>query len=160
MRAAKREALEIWIGTAVAAIMVVVVALVFSPLRIDDDTYRLTARFNRADGLSPGSMVQAAGIPVGKIDRLDLDQNYRAVAVLRIDRGVALDAESTAAIVTDGLFGDKFVQLDIGGSDTMLGDGDEIAFTEDSLILDDLLELIVSRAKSNRPAGATPETTQ
>ncbi len=89
-------------------------------------------------------------MPVGQIEELRLDENFRAVAVLRIDKGVELDTEATASIVTDGLFGQKFIQLDIGGNDAVIGNGQEIAFTEDSLVLEDLLELIISRAKQAR----------
>jgi phospholipid/cholesterol/gamma-HCH transport system substrate-binding protein len=150
MNAAKREIFETWIGAAIIAGLVAVVLLVFGPTRFGDGTYSVTARFSRADGLSVGSIVQAAGVPVGKIEELRLDENFRAIAVLRIDDSVELDSDATAAILTDGLFGQKFIQLDIGGGDTVIGDGQEIAYTEDSLVLDDLLELIISRAKQAR----------
>jgi phospholipid/cholesterol/gamma-HCH transport system substrate-binding protein len=95
-------------------------------------------------------MVRAAGVPVGQIEELRLDEDFRAIVVLRIDDGVVLDTDATASIVTDGLFGQKFIQLDIGGSDELIGEGQEITFTEDSLVLEDLLELIISRAKQVR----------
>lgn len=160
MNAAKRELFEIWIGAAISVGLVVIVLLVFGPTRFSDDSYAITARFNRADGLNVGGLVRAAGVPVGEIKELRLDKNFRAVTVLRIDNGVILDAEATASIVTDGLFGQKFIQLDIGGSDTVIGDGKEITFTEDSLVLDDLLGLIISRAKQARKGagGAATES--
>ncbi|MBT5945549.1 MAG: hypothetical protein HOG93_13115, partial [Rhodospirillaceae bacterium] len=58
------------------------------------------------------------------------------------------------AIVTDGIFGGKLVRVDIGGADRIIGDGGRISYTEDAVVLDDLLGLIVSRAKSAREAGA------
>ena len=122
-----------------------------APSGFSDGNYSITARFSRADGLSTGGMVRAAGVPVGQIEELRLDENFRAVVVLRIDDGVVLDSEATASIVTDGLFGQKFIQLDIGGSDAVIGEGEEIIFTEDSLVLEDLLELIISRAKTVAP---------
>lgn len=153
MNAAKRELLEIWTGAAIIAAIVVIVVLTFGPNRFGDGTYDITARFNRADGLAPGSLVQAAGVPVGTIKELRLDKDFRALAVLEIDRAVELDSDATAAIVTDGLFGQKFIQLDIGGGEQLLGDGQEIAYTEDSLVLDDLLDLIISRARQARSGG-------
>ncbi len=150
MNAAKREIFEIWVGAAITAVLVVVVVFVFGPSRFDDGSYSVKARFARADGLAVGGMVQAAGVPVGKIKELSLDENFRAIAVLQIDDGVVLDTDAIASIVTDGLFGDKFIQVDIGGGDITLGDGQEIAFTEDSLVLEDLLELIISQARQAR----------
>jgi phospholipid/cholesterol/gamma-HCH transport system substrate-binding protein len=160
MNAAKREIFETWIGAAIIAVLVVVVVLVFGPARFSDGSYEVTARFSRADGLAAGGIVQAAGVPVGEIKELRLDENFRAVAVLLIDDGVELDSDATASIVTDGLFGAKFIQLDVGAGDAIIGDGQEIAFTEDSLVLDDLLQLIISRAKQARSGtgGAATES--
>lgn len=150
MNAAKREIYETWVGAVITAALILIVVLVFGPNRFDDGSYSVTARFTRADGLTVGSQVQAAGVPVGTVKELRLDKNFRAVAVLQIDDGVVLDTDATASIATDGMFGGKFVQLDIGGGDVTIGDGQEIAFTEDSLVLEDLLELIISQAKKAR----------
>lgn len=150
MNAAKREIYEIWIGAGIVTVLVLIVVLVFGSNGLSDGSYQISARFSRADGLSTGGMVRAAGVPVGQIEELNLDEDFRAIVVLRIDDGVVLDTEATASIVTDGLFGQKFIQLDIGGSDEVIGEGQEIVFTEDSLVLEDLLELIISRAKQVR----------
>ena len=150
MNAAKRELYEIWIGAAIATGLVVVVLLVFGPTRFADGSYGVNARFNRADGLAVGGIVRAAGVPVGQIEEIRLDDNLRALVTLRIEDRVVLDSDASASIVTDGLFGSKFVQLDVGAGETNIGEGQEIAFTEDSLVLDDLLALIISRAKQAR----------
>jgi phospholipid/cholesterol/gamma-HCH transport system substrate-binding protein len=150
MNAAKREIYEIWIGAGIVTVLVLIVVLVFGANGLSDGSYQISARFSRADGLSTGGMVRAAGVPVGQIEELHLGEDFRALVVLRIDDGVVLDTEATASIVTDGLFGQKFIQLDIGGSDEVIGEGQEITFTEDSLVLEDLLELIISRAKQVR----------
>jgi phospholipid/cholesterol/gamma-HCH transport system substrate-binding protein len=162
MNAAKRELFETSIGVAIIAGLVVVIMLVFGSARFSDGSYEVTARFSRADGLSTGGIVRAAGVPVGKIKELRLDENFRAISVLRIDDNVELDNDATAAIVTDGLFGQKIIQLDIGGGEFVIGDGQEIFHTEDSLILDDLLELIISRAKQARSGtgGVATESKQ
>ena len=110
MNATKREILETWIGAAIAASLVLIVVLVFGPSRFDDGNYEVSARFGRADGLAAGSTVRAAGVPVGEIKELRLDENFRAIAVLRIEDGVVLDTDATASIVTDGLFGKKFIR--------------------------------------------------
>ena len=158
MNAAKREIFEIWIGAAIVTVLVLFMVLVFGPSVFSDGSYSINARFSRADGLSAGGMVRAAGVPVGQIEELRLDENFRALVVLRIEDGVVLDSEATASIVTDGLFGQKFIQLDIGGSDAVIGEGQEIAFTEESVVLEDLLELIISRAKQVRRKASDAAT--
>ncbi len=161
MNAAKREKFEIWIGAVIAVALIVLVSLIFSPARLGAGSYEITARFSRADGIRTGSVVRAAGVEVGQIQELELDKDFRAVAVLRINSRVVLDSDATASIVTDGLFGAKFVQLDVGAGDGIIGNGQEIAFTQDSLVLDDLLELIISRARqARRSAGGGAKETE
>jgi len=157
MNAAKREIFEAWIGVAIITALVAIVILVFARSGFSDGSYEITARFNRADGISTGSIVRFAGVPVGQVEELRLDENFRAIAVLRIDDVVELDTDATASIETDGLFGQKFIQLDIGGGDP-LGEGQEITFTEDSLVLEDLLALIISRAKQVRKCASCAAT--
>ncbi|MBO22113.1 MAG: hypothetical protein CMM26_07070 [Rhodospirillaceae bacterium] len=148
-KSSQREIRNVLTGLAVTAGVFVLLALVFGPARVSGSrTIDLSAVFGRTDGLRVGSPVHAAGIQVGEVAALDLTDRFRVHAVLRIDSTIQLDTDASAAIVTDGIFGSKLVRLDIGGGDQMIGDGGRIAFTEDAIVLDDLLELIISRAKA------------
>ena len=158
MNAAKRAIFEPWIGAGIITGLVVIVLLIFAPGGFAKDSYEITARFNRADGIKVGDTVWAAGVPVGRIEELRLDENFRVVVLLRIDNDVVLDTDATASIITDGLFGEKFIQLDIGGGDAVIGAGKEISYTESSLVLEDLLELIISRAKQVRRRASDTAT--
>ena len=79
-----------------------------------------------------------------------LDTEQRAVVVLRIDDSIELDLDATALVVTDGLFGPKFVRIDIGGADEFIAPGGEIAFTEEAVIVEDLLQLIIERSRARQ----------
>tara|TARA_Y100000814_G_C12338606_1_gene403654 strand:- start:1088 stop:1423 length:336 start_codon:yes stop_codon:yes gene_type:complete len=98
------------------------------------------------DGISVGSEVKIAGIPVGIVKDLYLDKDLRAVISITVENNIILDSESVASITTPGLFGKKYIQLDIGSGNT-LKPGQEIIYTEDSLILADLLKIIGSKSK-------------
>ena len=142
----QRELRDVVVGFGVVIAIVAVVAGVFGPTWTSgDETIDVRAVFGRTDGLLVGNPVHAAGVKVGEVAGLDLVEQFRVQATLRIDASVELDADATAAIVTDGIFGGKLVRVDIGG---------RISYTEDAVVLDDLLGLIVSRAKSAREAGA------
>jgi phospholipid/cholesterol/gamma-HCH transport system substrate-binding protein len=119
--------------------------------------YRLFANFNRIDGLRIGDGVFVSGIRIGVVDRVALDEAYRAQVTLRIDSNVLLPTDTAVAIHTDGLFGSKFVNLLPGGEDKNFQGGDWISYTQDALIVSDLLDLIISQGKSVRRSGATPE---
>ncbi len=125
-------------------------SLVFSPAGSVVGTIDITARFNRADGVRVGTLVRAAGVDVGQVEELDLDEDFRAVTVLRINSDIVLDSDASAAIVSDSLFGGKFIRLDVGAGDGEIGNGQEIVFTQDAVVLDDLLELIISQARQAR----------
>ena len=108
------------------------------------------AKFNKVDGLSEGAEVRMGGVAIGKVQSLVLDQRYRAVVGLRIDNPVGLPKDSSASIHTDGLFGSKFVVLEPGAEEAVLKNGDEIIYTQDALVVSDLMELIISEGKSKR----------
>ncbi len=112
--------------------------------------YVVIATFNRIDGLLVGAPVHLAGIQVGTMVGQFLDVHYRAVTTLKIDSDVKLPMDTSVAIHTDGLFGAKYVVLEPGGDEEFLGDGDEINFTQDAMIVAELLELIIAQGKANR----------
>jgi phospholipid/cholesterol/gamma-HCH transport system substrate-binding protein len=118
--------------------------------------YTIYATFNRIDGLDVGTEVRLSGIPIGTVEELTLTSNFRARVTMRLHQGVELPADTSAAIHTDGLFGSKFVTLDPGGDEVALKNGDTITFTQDAVVVSDLLDLIIAEGKSRRAEAVTP----
>jgi phospholipid/cholesterol/gamma-HCH transport system substrate-binding protein len=116
------------------------------------DDYQVTATFNQVDGLFVGDDVQLGGIRLGVVESMTLDANYRAGVVMRLDGAIKLPLDTSAAIHTDGLFGSKYVVLEPGGEEEILQNGDQITFTQDAVIVSELLELIIGqgRARQNK----------
>ena len=139
------EYYEIAVGLGVSVFLIIIISFVFMTKEDKNNTAIVVAKFNNVDGLKVGDHVRAAGISVGKITKISIDEDFKVITVLRIIDTLLLDEDTTASIVTDGLFGEKSIQLSIGGSEKLITNGGEINFTEDSLILDDLLELIVNQ---------------
>jgi phospholipid/cholesterol/gamma-HCH transport system substrate-binding protein len=105
-----------------------------------NETYPVSARFTSISGLKEGSVVELAGVNVGKVSRIELDPgDYEAIVHLDVDKSVKLQDDSIASIRTAGIIGDKFVKLTPGGSDIILGPGDEIEETESSISLEELV---------------------
>ena len=108
------------------------------------DTYTLYARFESATGLRAGADVEIAGVPVGKVDAIRLDQeNYLAEVKLTIKNDVELGDDVIASIKTSGLIGDKYIKLSPGGSPDILESGGEITDTESAVDIEELISKYV-----------------
>lgn len=150
MLMAKRRT-EILIGAAALLAGAAVIAALYADGRGDRaEGYPVSARFQRADGIAVGSDVRLAGIPVGRVTAQRLDENYRAVLTFTVTPALELSSDTAAVIQTDGLLGAKFISLEPGGDERPIPPGGEIAYTQDSVVIEDLLETIISEAKSRR----------
>jgi phospholipid/cholesterol/gamma-HCH transport system substrate-binding protein len=76
---------------------------------------------------------------VGRVDKVELDDRYAAVATLRVRKDVALPVDTMAAIRSSGLIGEKFVSLSPGADELMLEPGALITDTESAVDLESLI---------------------
>lgn len=148
---------EVMVGGVVFAAFALVVLFSYAArdvaARATETGYVLTATFNRIDGLAEGSAVRLGGVEVGTVKALRLDEHFRAVVVLRMDEGVGLPADTSIAVHTDGLFGTKYLELEPGGDPTELANGDAILYTQDALLVGDLLDLIIAQGRARLSAA-------
>ena len=102
--------------------------------------YAVTADFSNITGIGIGSDVRVGGVKVGVVEQVVLDpKTYQAVATMRVDEDVKLPKDSSAAIQSSGLLGDKFVTLQPGAEESSLKDGDRIHLTQSSVSLEELI---------------------
>jgi phospholipid/cholesterol/gamma-HCH transport system substrate-binding protein len=90
----------------------------------------LSAEFAEIGGLKERAPVVVSGVRVGRVKRIELTPDLRAVVTLDVDARYKLPTDSSAAIRTEGLLGQQFVALEPGAEDALLKSGDKIAFTE------------------------------
>lgn len=104
-------------------------------------TYAIYAKFENIGGLVVRSKVTIAGVTVGQVSAITLDnETFMAVIKMDIDSNVTdLSADSTAAILTEGLLGGKYIGISIGADDRMLEDGDLIRDTQSAVVLEELI---------------------
>ncbi|MEZ0576436.1 outer membrane lipid asymmetry maintenance protein MlaD [Halodesulfovibrio aestuarii] len=108
------------------------------------NTYTVYAKFESAAGLRAGAGVEIAGVPVGKVAGVSLDQeDYLATVALAIQNNVKLSDDIIASIKTSGLIGDKYIKLTPGGSPDLLEDGSEITDTESAVDIEELISKYV-----------------
>ena len=155
------ETKSIIVGGVVVLIAVLTFAFVSSRHNLESGPgvgkYRVNAMFNRVDGLHEGDEVRLGGIKIGTVSTQALDNNYRAIIGMDVDAGIKLPMDTSAAIHTDSLFGSKFVVLEPGGDEELLASGDTITFTQDSMIVSDLLDQIIAEGERTARESAAAQ---
>ena len=69
---------------------------------------------------------------------------------LEIKDTIQIPDDSSAAIVSSGIMGNKYIEIDVGGSEDMLNEGDEFSYTQDAMVIEELVDRIISLGKANR----------
>lgn len=110
----------------------------------NDQGYTVYASFNSVSGLRTGAEVEIAGVRVGRVKSIRLDDRQpRAIVELQINKGVQLTDDVIASVKTSGLIGDKYINLAPGGAGAELGQGDEITDTESAVDIEELISKYV-----------------
>ncbi len=104
---------------------------------------QLIVTFDQVGGLKPRSRVVVGGVKVGQISEISMDENLRARVVLDIDERLELPTDTSAAILTSGVLGNQYFELEPGAEEAILKSGDEIEFTQSALILERMISRLV-----------------
>ncbi len=101
--------------------------------------YTLDAAFNNVSGLKKGAEVQISGVSVGSVRSIRLDEDNMALVQMQLNQGVQLPVDSMASIKTQGIIGDKYIQITLGGDTEMYKPGDTVADTESTVDIESLI---------------------
>ena len=105
-----------------------------------DNGYPLIARFTSVSGLRVGSEVYMLGIEVGRVEKLVMEQeSQKAVVKISMREGVKVYDDAIAAIKTEGLIGDKYLDINPGGAGELLKAGGTITETVPPLEIGDII---------------------
>ncbi len=113
-------------------------------------TYNVYADFGRTDGLNVGDAVRLSGVEIGRVVAAKLGENFNSRLTLEISSKYNIPEDSSASIVSFGLIGGKYVEIEVGGSEDYIPDGGSINYTQDALVLDELLDRIITMGKGKR----------
>lgn len=114
------------------------------------DTYKIYANFGRTDGLEIGSPVRLGGINIGRVVASELTEHFHSKLTFEIDLDYKIPEDSSAAIVSSGLLGGKYVEIEIGGEEEYLKAGSTMSYTQDAMVLEELLDRIIAMGRSSR----------
>lgn len=136
-----RNLLETLLGAVVLIVAVGFLAFAYNTSQVQQSGgYELIARFDKVDGLERGSDVRISGIKVGTVLDQTLDpETYRAEVRFSLREDIQLPADTSAAVVSNGLLGGKYLALVPGGDIEMLEPGGEVTLTQSAVNLEDLI---------------------
>jgi phospholipid/cholesterol/gamma-HCH transport system substrate-binding protein len=104
--------------------------------------YEVYALFSNSGGLKAGSAIVIAGVDVGRVKRIGLE-DYQARVVLDLPENVKLQEDAIASIKTRGLIGEKYIEITPGGSGKMIKPGGRIRETQPAVDLEELISKFV-----------------
>jgi phospholipid/cholesterol/gamma-HCH transport system substrate-binding protein len=105
---------------------------------VGGDYVPVHAEFASVSGLKKGVSVEIAGVDVGKVESITLD-DYSADVLMKIRTGIKLPEDTIASIRTRGLIGDKYVSLSPGASNRMIPPNGKIRDTESAVDMEQLI---------------------
>ena len=102
-------------------------------------TYSLKAEFDNVSGVKKGSAIQLAGVVVGSVEKVELSPDNVALVHLRLDKGIQVPADSIASVKSQGIIGDKYIQISLGGDPEILKEQGMITETESAVDIESLI---------------------
>lgn len=157
----KKGAIEIIVGVFILAGIACMAYTSVQLGKVDffsNNYYPLTASFTSISGLKVDTYVQIAGVPVGKVKAIKLMDNYQAVITLDIQNGVKIQEDAIASVKTNGLLGEKYIEIIPGGSEVILKPGEAIFDTEPPFDLTTAIKnFAVSGPETSKTTGTDNE---
>lgn len=100
--------------------------------------YEVQAVFSNCNGIRSGSPILIAGVEVGRVKQIVL-QDYEAKVTLMIQPGVVLQKDAIASIKTKGMIGEKYIEITPGGDEQAIPPGGRFRDTQPAMDLEGLI---------------------
>jgi phospholipid/cholesterol/gamma-HCH transport system substrate-binding protein len=152
----RKNLIETVMGGVVLIVAALFIVFAYSKAEVGKvEGYEIKAKFDRIDGILAGSDVRMSGIKIGTVTSSALDpKTYFANVSMNIRSDIRIPEDTSIAVSSDGLLGDKFLALSPGGADEMLPPGGEITTTQGSIDLMGLVgQMIFSQTNKDGEKG-------
>lgn len=141
----KKFSLELYVGIFFIAGILCLAYLSIKLGKLDVVSSRGTtiyAVFSNVSGLKEGAEVQIAGVNIGRVKQITLEE-YQAKVRLQIQANVPIQDDAIAAIKTKGLVGEKYIEITPGGSDITIANGGKLQDTQPPFDLEKAISKLV-----------------
>jgi phospholipid/cholesterol/gamma-HCH transport system substrate-binding protein len=102
------------------------------------DGYQIYAIFSNTGGLKEGASVVIAGVEVGRVKAITIE-DYEAKVALTVKEGLEIQEDAIASVKTKGLIGEKYIQITPGGAEEIIAPGGTIIETEPAVDIEQLI---------------------
>jgi phospholipid/cholesterol/gamma-HCH transport system substrate-binding protein len=109
---------------------------------IGERGYEIYGVFSNIGGLKVGSSVEIAGVNVGRVKSIVLD-DFQARVVLNFPKDLPVQEDAIASIKTRGLIGEKYIEITPGGSEKVIKPGGRIRETQPAIDMEELISKFV-----------------
>jgi phospholipid/cholesterol/gamma-HCH transport system substrate-binding protein len=113
---------------AVCMLLTAYLAFTIGNIHLFQHSYKLTATFDDATGLLSADNVKVAGVVVGRVSSVKIDQG-KAKVEFSVKDSVKVPSDSEAAIRWRDLIGQRYLYIYPGTASTVLRDGDTVRKT-------------------------------
>ncbi len=138
----KKARLEVIVGVFIIVGFLALVYLAFNLGEVSlfqgGRTYSVIAEFDNISGVKKGASVQVAGVVVGEVKNIWLNDGY-ANLEMKLDKTLEVPTDTIASVKSQGIIGDKYIQLTLGGDSEMLEEGGTIVETESTVDIESLI---------------------
>jgi phospholipid/cholesterol/gamma-HCH transport system substrate-binding protein len=104
--------------------------------------YDIYGVFSNVGGLKVGSSIEIAGVNVGRVTNIALD-DYQAHVILNFPDGLKVQEDAIASVKTRGLIGEKYIEITPGGSEEIIKPGGRIQETQPAVDMEELISKFV-----------------
>jgi len=118
--------------------------------------YNIYAEFDNISGLQVGASVEVAGVKVGDVSAIRLE-DPQAVVTLRLNRAVRIREDDVVSIRTKGIIGDRYVKISRGSSEKYIPENGRITETESIVDFEDVIGKIVHNLGGGEGKGDSGE---
>jgi ABC-type transporter Mla subunit MlaD len=108
-------------------------------LSCSDSNTTIFLKVDNADGLKENALVNLNGLKVGRIKNISLDNDYKVIAEIVLEKGVTIPKDSEFKIFSEDIIGTKAVNLTPGKMTEKLKNNDTVyGITEPEYSIDSL----------------------
>lgn len=150
--------LELLVGffSAVSLIVAGVLAIGIGGLDVNSSNeYRIFAIFDDVSGLKKGASVEIAGVQIGQVIGIALDESTAKVE-MKIDNNIKIQDDDIALVRTKGIIGDRYVKFSRGASGKFIPAGGTVVETESVVDIEDIIGKIVHNFTGDKEEEKEP----